>query len=309
MEETEQKTKLTILNENLLKKMILNTKETIFEVCQKNEKILFFFPCSLGCPYCQGTLEDLYKSISDDSEEENFLPIILHDEDEKNFKLFIDFNERTKKFSNLKHIQRKDFIKEFIIEKEKFELNIWNFAKNGISEYRRLSGLGISPIYEIITKEANSILPCIFIIKDFKICFEYRKTNKYQRFDFDLIKNFDLEIEIKMNDLEEDDFCFIETIKKKKKNQKKNQEIFQKINENLNSSSSSSLVLSEVPMLETERSSFEFQTYIRSIKRISSNKSLDWNSDEEELQFDDDDEDDELIDHPDILNHLNNIKF
>eukprot|EP01080_Neovahlkampfia_damariscottae_P002548 gene2548-3510_t len=281
---------ITTIDSDILRRIICDEESNKKMNGKHSEKYLFFFPCSLGCPYCQGTLEDLYTSKIDELNE-TITPLICHEEDQKSYETFLNYNERTKKYSKYRHLERSTFINLFNIKREKNELNLWNFATNGITEYARLSSLGISPIYEIMTKETTGILPCIFITKDFRIVFEYRKSSKYQRFDFDLIKNFDYELEIKMKDLEEDDFCFIETTRKKKSNP--NQQVFSPDEEN------NSFLLSDVPMVETERSSHDFRNYIKSMKRISSNKSLDWTSDDDENISEEEEED-----HPDILNHL-----
>jgi hypothetical protein len=280
------------INPKIFEKMILDDGKSLQIILEKGSTLFLYFPFSIGSPYCQRTFEDLH-NIKDFFEKENIIPVVCHKEKNEIYQEFLESNERVKKYSTFKHLESNEFEKEFKVEKETSSL--WEFAQHGMMEYARLRSIGISPIYKVISQGEENILSCIFIIKNDKVVFEYRKTNNYQRFDFNLIKDFIGEIGIKLNDLEDEDFCLVDT-----KFTRKTVRISKQSTSEMDDESP--FVLSGVSMVVSEplNSYDEFQTYLQSMRKRDSNLSLD-------SSFSSFDSNDSEIDHPDILNLMKNV--
>jgi hypothetical protein len=297
MDNIEEETQWSI-NPKIFENMILEDGKSLQLFLEKGSMLFLYFPFSIGSPYCQRTFEDLHNT-KEFFEKENIIPIVCHKEKNEIYQEFLQTNDRIKKYSTIKHLERNEFEKEFKMEKETSSL--WDFAQYGMMEYARLRSIGISPIYKIISQEdeGENILSCIFIIKDDKVVFEYRKTNNYQRFDFNLIKDIIGEIGIKFNDLEDEDFCLVDTKFTRKTVRISKQSTSENEDE-------SPFILSGVSMVVTEpmNSYDEFQTYLQSMKKKDSNLSLDSSfSSFDSMESNDDSE----IDHPDILNLMKNV--
>jgi hypothetical protein len=176
----EQKNDLTKIDSKLFSKMITSSGESISELNQKGWKVLLFFSAAVGCPHCQGTMEDVY-ALHDQLLKLNTIPVICHGESNEKYGEFIQTNERTKKYEIFKHLDRNDFVEDFKLEKENPFVQMLSYAKSGLSELRRLSGLGVKSI-DTLAKPERPLAAC-FVIQDSKVVSEYRKEHKYQRFD------------------------------------------------------------------------------------------------------------------------------
>jgi hypothetical protein len=73
----------------------------------------------------------------------NTIPVILHDEDNETYATYINTNERTKKFSEFQHLERKGFSEHFKLGhmEKNFSTLIYTIG-NGLVEMLRMSKLG-----------------------------------------------------------------------------------------------------------------------------------------------------------------------
>jgi hypothetical protein len=97
---------------------------------------------SVGCPFCQGTMLDIY-NIKDQLLILNTIPVILHDEDNETYATYINTNENTKKFEEFQHLERKGFTEHFKLEhmEKNFSTFIYMIG-NGLKEMLRMKNLG-----------------------------------------------------------------------------------------------------------------------------------------------------------------------
>ena len=95
--ELNQPKKLTKVPKELFEKMVDNSNTSVAEYNRQGFKVLLFFTSHLGCPHCQGTMDDIL-----DQRKQlyllNTIPIVVHNESEKVFEQWSNENERTKKY-------------------------------------------------------------------------------------------------------------------------------------------------------------------------------------------------------------------
>ena len=114
----------------------------------------------------------------------NVIPIICHEEDEEEYKKWIENNKNKEKLKTLLHVQRKEWKKFFdlksvpdVLEERKTNQNF------GKTEFERITNEGVVYQPELFSKETQPLLAATFVVFDSKVVMEYRKEHKYQRFD------------------------------------------------------------------------------------------------------------------------------
>jgi hypothetical protein len=138
----EQLQQLTTINPKIFQTMKTNQGITISELNEKGFKVLLFFTSSLGCIFCQGTLDDIL-GLKDQLLLMNTIPVIVHDEDNETYEKFINTNEKTKEFGQLHHLERNGIVKHFKLEQMDITLvNVIYSIGNGLVELFRLKKLG-----------------------------------------------------------------------------------------------------------------------------------------------------------------------
>jgi hypothetical protein len=149
---------------------------------KKGVKVLLFFTSSIGCLNCRGTIHDIFE-LQEQLLKLNCVPVIAHEEGYEKYEKFINSSEETKKFKDLLHLERKSVSKHFKLKNFNKLSETAAFIKRGLSEMKRLKGLGLKNEPSYFTKETETLLAAVFVVYDNKVISEYRKEHKYQRFD------------------------------------------------------------------------------------------------------------------------------
>ena len=102
-------------------------------------------------------MDDIY-NIKDQLLILNTIPVIVHGESDELYHKFISTNEKTQRFGELHHLDRKDFVKSFKLGHHPINLSeVAISLGNGIKELMRLKKLGYFLDKTYMTKGKNFI--------------------------------------------------------------------------------------------------------------------------------------------------------
>jgi hypothetical protein len=164
---------------------ITTSSGSALEINQQGNKLLLFFVGSLGCPFCNGTMEDIY-TLHDTLIKLHIVPVIVHHETDEEYEKFISTDERTEKYRDILHCSRtKDVNMAFKLKSTDFLGKMMEILQGAISELSRLGEMGISvnSVKQFASPETKSLLAAVFVVNQGEVVCEYRKERKYQRFD------------------------------------------------------------------------------------------------------------------------------
>jgi len=151
-----------------------------------------------SCPFCKGTIEDLY-TFHDDLIKLNIIPVICYAEPTENFKEFL---EEVPKYSVFYSICQRPYKKIFKLHNQSlFELMLQMLKLMEAGNFMAATyGIKFEKKYfKYINFSDRTQVPAIFVIYQNKIISETRKQYFYQRFDITKIiidpsNNFGIEI-------------------------------------------------------------------------------------------------------------------
>lgn len=170
---------LTKVDPNFFKEMKTDQGITVDELCQKGVKVLLYFLYSLGRPFCQGRIDDLfnmYESIT----KLGVVPIVLYNEDTEDYKDFVQKNRKSDNYDVFLSMKQNEFNKIFKIQSfSKFSALSINF----FSRLFRLLQSGITKNTEYVEKVPQQ-LATAFIVYQNKIISEYRPKTLDEPFDW-----------------------------------------------------------------------------------------------------------------------------
>lgn len=183
---------------------------TVDELCQKGCKVLLYFVYSVGCAFCQGRIDELY-NMYDSITKLNVVPILLYNDDSKDYKEFIEKNKRNDNYDVFLSMPQENLTKVFNIQ----PLPKFYFSVHYFKEKFRLEKLGITTNKTVMSKVPKQ-LATAFVIDQNKIISEYRSDAPDERFDWTKIiidpENFGISVG-ETSSLD----CTYTPIKKKKK--------------------------------------------------------------------------------------------
>eukprot|EP01080_Neovahlkampfia_damariscottae_P001332 gene1332-11414_t len=169
--------KLPKVPKEIFDKMIDNTGTSVSQYNQKGFKVLLFFSSFLGCPYCQGTLDDIV-DLQDQLLLLNVIPIVVHNENQKTYDEWLQQTEKTKKLSNkLLYLQTTQEIKRSFRMRSTSVLEIQQLP------LKRIGSRGLKAMAKFITKETARLLAACFVVSNGQVISEFGKDRKHQRFD------------------------------------------------------------------------------------------------------------------------------
>lgn len=178
--ETENK-KITQVEATVFKEMITNEGLSISQMNDQGVRVILFFSSSLACPYCQGTIDDIYE-LKNELAKLNVVPVVCHAETNQVWNEFVQLTDNNRKFEELLHLERTKWNKYFKLESSVSSL-ILETLGSGIQELKRLKANGIKGKLSWFSEETKDLLAAIFVVANSKIVSEYRKTSKSERFD------------------------------------------------------------------------------------------------------------------------------
>ena len=167
----------------LFEEMKTSAGITIADLNKKGYKVLLFFTSHIGCMNCKGTIHDIY-SLQGEFLKMNCIPVIAHEEDYETYDTFINSSPQTKIFSDILHMERKQFGKRFHLKGSTIIEEAISVLRKGYAEAYRLMKMGYKNELTYLPKgELGIILAAVFVVEEQKIISEYRKEHKFQRFD------------------------------------------------------------------------------------------------------------------------------
>lgn len=178
---SDKKQKLTNVDPKVFSEMVTSEGLSISQMNDMGVKVILFFSSSLACPYCQGTIDDIYE-LKTELGKLNIVPVICHEESNEVWQEFIELGEKNKRFSELLHLERTPFNKHF-----KLDSTIGSFIIEtlgvGIEELKRLKKKGIKGKFSWWNEETKNLLAAVFLVSKSKVISEYRKSLKNERID------------------------------------------------------------------------------------------------------------------------------
>lgn len=174
-------TKVTQVDAKVFKEMVTNEGLSISQMNDMGVKVILFFSTSLACPYCQGTIDDIYE-LKMELAKLNIVPIVCHEETDETWEEFVDLSSANKKFGELLHLNRTKWNKNFKLESSVGSL-IMETLGAGLQELKRLKSNGIKGKLSWFKDETKNLLAAVFVVANSQIVSEYRKSTKHERID------------------------------------------------------------------------------------------------------------------------------
>eukprot|EP01080_Neovahlkampfia_damariscottae_P005242 gene5242-8853_t len=165
--------------------MITNTGFSVSDFCKFGMNVLLVFTNTVGCLFCQGTLQDIY-DLKEELNKLNTVPIIVFEEDDTLLKKFFDLNKFNKPFRSLPRIKSTEKIRQIFQQRSvpEFGAAVENVKAFSGPEYGRLENLGFAMMRDKFqTDRTVNLLVGTFLVKDNKVISQCHQDEFYDRLD------------------------------------------------------------------------------------------------------------------------------